>query len=244
MDRKQFIELMEYLEHKRMSSARRFRSYRPFEIEGIFQVIAEMSPGYMQHSRWELDRDVRDEDENYIMSVYRALRTSNDIAEEIGMLDLIEEYEELIISGMEIEDIPSHDIIALEQLGESNPKGALLAAYLNVKQRGKLSEKNCNELTIEQRLRSLEKKLRDAGEGGDTHSKDKKSADKPRPKRRWFKGLGKVAQGSALTLADVALAAGVLVLPVDPSTQTWGAIVSSVTGVGTALDGMGELRGE
>jgi len=160
------------------------------------------------------------------------------------MIEVLEEYGDLIIAGMEIGDIPHHDIVALEQLGEANPKGALLAAFLKVKATGSINGPSRNELSLEQRLERLEKCVADAEENNDAIALQKSSPDDRGPKRRWFKGLGKVAQGSALTLADVGLAAGVLVLPVDPATQTWGAIVSSVTGVGTALDGLGELRGE
>ena len=66
----------------------------------------------------------------------------------------------------------------------------------------------------------------------------------PKKSRRWFKGVGQIAQGSALSIADVALAIGVLKLPVSAETQTWGAIASVSTGIGTVLNGVGDLRNE
>lgn len=243
MDRKQFEELMEFLEQQRISKSGRFRKFHPLEYGHLLHLISEMSPGYIRHSRRLPDRE-DGIDQEYVESVRRTLRVSNDIAREIGMIEILEEYGDLIIAGMEISDIPHHDIVALEQLGEANPKGALLAAFLKVKATGSINGQSRNELSLEQRLERLEKCVADAEENSDAMALQKSSPDDRRPKRRWFKGLGKVAQGSALTLADVGLAAGVLVLPVDPATQTWGAIVSSVTGVGTALDGLGELRGE
>lgn len=243
MDRETFIELMEHLERERISRIERFRKLHPLEFGHILQIISEMAPGYMRYSRDLRSENSHDQDIEYVASVLRALRMSNDMAEEIGMTDVVDEFHELIISGMEIDDIPKHDIEALEQLGERSPKGALLAAFWKVKHRGSLSQGNFNEIDINGRLQKLERKLADVEEQRQIPTA-RKADDDRKPKRRWFKGLGKVAQGTALTLADVGLAAGVLVLPVDPTTQTWGAIVSSVTGIGTALDGAGELRGE
>jgi len=68
------------------------------------------------------------------------------------------------------------------------------------------------------------------------------SQNAPKKSRRWFKGVGQVAQGSALSIANVALAIGVLKLPVSAETQTWGAIASVATGIGTVLNGVGDLR--
>ena len=243
MDRKQFEELMEYLDQQRISKSHRFRKYHPLEYGHLMHIIAEMSPGYIRHSRNLPERDEGIAAE-YVESVHRTLRISKDIALEIGMLEVIEEYGDLIIAGMEIGDIPHHDIEALQYLGEANPRGALLAAFLKVKASGAMQSYEGNELSVEERLEKLERIVSDAHENESSTAFRKRDSDERRPKKRWFKGLGKVAQGSALTLADVCLAAGVLVLPVDPATQTWGAIVSSVTGVGTALDGLGELRGE
>lgn len=66
----------------------------------------------------------------------------------------------------------------------------------------------------------------------------------PQKSRRWFKGVGQIAQGSALSIADVALAIGVLKLPVSAETQSWGALASVAAGFGTLLNGVGDLRHE
>lgn len=234
---------MEYLERERIHRSERFRKFHPMEFGDILYIISQMSPGYIRHSRCLPSEDSHEEDIKYVESVRRALRIANDMAEEVGMIDVVEDFHELIIEGMQIEDIPRHDIEALEQLGERSPKGALLAAFWKVKQRKSLSGQDYNENDIISRLRRLEQKLAEF-EKRKKMPRESSTDDVRKPRRRWFKGLGKVAQGTALTLADVGLAAGVLVLPVDPATQTWGAIVSSITGIGTALDGSGELRGE
>jgi hypothetical protein len=62
--------------------------------------------------------------------------------------------------------------------------------------------------------------------------------------RRWWKGVGKVAQGVVMSLADVALAVGALPFEVSEETRSWGCIVSVTVGVGTMMDGIGDLRAE
>lgn len=66
----------------------------------------------------------------------------------------------------------------------------------------------------------------------------------PKKSRRWFKGLGQIGRGAALSIGDIALAVGTLHLPVSPETQTWGSLVSATTGIGMIFNGIGELRNE
>jgi hypothetical protein len=66
----------------------------------------------------------------------------------------------------------------------------------------------------------------------------------PKKSRRWFKGLGQISQGAALSIANIGLAINVFKLPVSPETKTWGAIASVTTGIGTVLNGIGDLRNE
>jgi len=243
MTRDEYRELMEYLAEERLRRSRSWR-HRHFlmEMELYDELIEEMAPGYatrgLDHRR-DIAHDAR-----YIRAVRRTLDRSTDIAEDIGMLDIIEEYDGLIIEGMLFEDLPAQDLDALRRLGETNARGALLASFHKVKHRGSVNptQPQYERIEISKSLRSIETRL---GEVESTLRETTDDSPEPsRPSRRWFKGLGKIAQGAALTMADVCLAGGLLVLPVDPSTQTWGAIVSSITGVGTVLDGAGELRGE
>jgi hypothetical protein len=62
--------------------------------------------------------------------------------------------------------------------------------------------------------------------------------------RRWFKALGQICQGAAFSIANIFLAIGLLPFPVSPETTTWGAMVSTTSGVGMILTGMGDLRNE
>lgn len=68
--------------------------------------------------------------------------------------------------------------------------------------------------------------------------------DVPRKHRRWWKGLGQIAEGAALAVADVGIAVGAFKLPVSPETQTYGLVVSAAAGMGKIMNGLGDLRGE
>ena len=76
------------------------------------------------------------------------------------------------------------------------------------------------------------------------NSKQDRNGEPPKRSRRWFKGFGQIGQGAALSIANVALAIGAIHFPVSPETQTWGALASVATGIGTVFTGVGELRNE
>ena len=246
MKRKQFKKLMRYLAEQRLDTTSYLRR-RPKEMRDLHHLIKEMAPGYIVHSRQIRCRDSDDPSIEYVRSIRRSLRVSTDLATDIGMLDLLADYEDLILAGMQFNDLPKEDEKALRLLGEADPSGALLAAFLSVKHRqNHRRSSDENYRSIEEQLRSIEGRLDRVIEAAEQNSDLSlgRKAEKPPRSWRWFKGLGEIAQGTALTLADCGLAAGLIVVPVAPTTQTWGAIISSITGVGTTLHGIGELRGE
>lgn len=59
--------------------------------------------------------------------------------------------------------------------------------------------------------------------------------------RRWWKGLGQIVQGAGISLSDVAVVVGLGSAGVTPA---WAALVSVTVGVGTIMEGIGDLRGE
>jgi hypothetical protein len=112
-------------------------------------------------------------------------------------------------------------------------------------------ERQSRDLSLRQELRSVEEKLEKADaefqeqvDAATKHLPEATSKNFPKKSRRWFKGLGQISQGTALSIADIGLAISVLKLPVSPEAQTWGAIVSVITGIGTVLNGIGDLRNE
>ena len=135
---------------------------------------------------------------------------------------------------MKMERMPPQEVDVMRQLGSSEPEAELSALVYIVKSKSK-SKYSCNDLKVSRQLESLEQKLEEL----------KKNSDKPPKKsRRWFKGLGQIAQGSALSIANISLAMGAISIPIAAETAGWGAIVSSITGVGMVLNGVGEFRGE
>jgi hypothetical protein len=66
----------------------------------------------------------------------------------------------------------------------------------------------------------------------------------PEKHRRWWKGLGQIVQGAAIAGADIGVAIGVLHVPIPDGGETYGVVMSVVAGVGTVMNGVGDLSGE
>jgi hypothetical protein len=108
-------------------------------------------------------------------------------------------------------------------------------------------ERQNGDVSVRQELKNCEKELDQAKQKfrkGLEMEDAEPSQEVPKKSCRWFKGVGQIAQGSALSIAHVALAIGVLKLPVSAETQTCGAIASETKGIGTILNGVGDLRNE
>jgi hypothetical protein len=156
--------------------------------------------------------------------------------EESGLLEVYDSFYADIVRGMKVEHMPSQEFEVMRQLGSNNPERDL-SAMIHITKSRRMYELNDLQITfrlkdLEEKLALQEKKLRD------------QENNQPKKSRRWFKGLGQIAQGSALSIANIALAMGALAIPVGSETAGWGAIVSSITGVGMVLNGVGEFKGE
>ena len=174
-----------------------------------------------------------------VNDVSNELRHSDRLLEETGFLDALDAHYDEIVEGLSAEDFPQEELRILKALGSDDPERDARALIFILKaRRARFSGERTrvrNELSrVEEQVSAEAEAIRGDGDI---------SPDARKP-RRWFKGLGQIAQGAALSLADVGLAIGVLHFPVSPETQTWGALVSVTTGVGTVLAGAGDLRGE
>ena len=173
------------------------------------------------------------------------VRWNNRLAEESGFLDAIDSHYNEIVDGLDVELFPESEIELLQEFGFKHPKSNLRGIIYLLKSRNKDKYRSRNEMSVSSALKYTVDKLSDAQ--NDFKEPDKEiitKEEKPKKSRRWFKGLGQIGQGVALSIGDIALAAGMLKFPVSPETQTWGALVSATTGVGMILNGVGELRGE
>lgn len=168
------------------------------------------------------------------------VRRSDHLAEEAGFLDAIEGHYPEIVAGMKLEHFPEADLVLLRDLGSDDPKRDIQAVIHILKARQpppQFRDQPSIRTELSQGEEQLSSAVAEMQAGKDKPETTKKS-------RRWFKGLGQVAQGAALSLADIGLAVGVLQFPVSPETQTWGSLISTTTGVGMIMTGVGELRAE
>jgi hypothetical protein len=172
---------------------------------------------------------------------------SRRIADEAGFLDACESHAPEIASGLATVHLPDVDKELLREMGSPNAEVELRSLVYRAKSRMEAGDRLLQELGLRQELRHAEEILKkDTAEfGTDVQTeKGRPPEEVPRRSRRWFKGLGQIGQGAALSIANVALAIGTLHLPVSPETRTWGAIASVATGIGTVLNGVGDLRNE
>lgn len=160
-----------------------------------------------------------------------SLEFSNRTTEEAGFLDAFEDHTHEIIAHLQPSHIPEAEKEVLKDMGSLDPAVELRALVSQAKASLNKIEQSTREVSARQQLRRAEERL-------------KETEQAPRKSRRWFKGLGQIAQGSSLSIADVALAVGALKFPVSPETQTWGAVASVATGLCTILSGIGDLRNE
>jgi len=176
-----------------------------------------------------------------------SLHFSNRVAEEAGFLDAIEPHVNEILNGLEPHHLPDADKEVLREMGIPNPEMELQELILFAKTSRDRWERMAREVSIRQQLHALEERLeRTQKDFEKIKQSEKEENQQPQTKksRRWFMGLGKISQGAAISIANVALAVGALKFPVSPETQTWGAVASVTTGIGTIFSGVGDLRNE
>lgn len=249
MDEKEYEKFMTYLynEYVKSQSKRRFRKHFHYMDSGNFDWEWERLVKVSNLLRY-INHHCTDEDEIYRTiqneriaqlpeELRNGARTNRHMLVESGFLEAIDAYYDEIVKGMKVEHMPPQEIEVMRQLGSSDPEAELSALVYIVKSKSN-SKYSCNELKVSQQLESLEQKLEQQIQGL------QELKDVPKKSRRWFKGLGQIAQGSALSIANIGLAMGAISIPVAAETAGWGAIVSSITGVGMVLNGVGEFRGE
>jgi len=156
---------------------------------------------------------------------------------ETGISDSIEEFFEEIVDGMDVDDIPEQDLIALRQSGSQDPKQECQLSILRLKRKKEIVIKRKEtsfSFTIKESVDRLERRK---------ERLQKSNSNEP-PKKKLFKGLGTICKGAMLTVVDVSLVAGMWPTGLPTEATTVGAVVSLTTGIGDILIGVGEMRGE
>lgn len=253
MDEKEYEKFMTYLynEYVQSQSKRRFnKHFHPMEFghwgwEWERLVKASNLLRYINHHCSDKDEIYRTIQKERIArlpdEIREGARANRRMLEESGFMEAIDDYYDEIVGGMKMDHMPPQEIEVMRQLGSGEPEAELSALIYIVKSKSN-SKYSCNELKVSRQLENLEKQLEQQTQ--ELKELKENSEKQPQKSRRWFKGLGKIAQGSALSIANVGLAMGAITIPVAAQTAGWGAIVSSITGVGMVLNGVGEFRGE
>ncbi len=251
MDEKEYESFMKYLyqECVQTRNFRRFRKhYHPMEwgYESDRLISASNLLRYINHHCNEEDEIYRTINRKRIeqlsSEVREGIRLNRRMLEDSGFMDVIDSHYFEIVDGMKLEHMPQQELQIMRELGSNDPESELSALMSIVKSRTKSNHSYNQEVRTSQQLKNIEERL---DQQQDKLKELKKEPDdQPKKSRRWFKGLGQIAQGSALSIANVALTMGAITIPVATETASWGAIVSSITGVGMVLNGVGEFRGE
>jgi hypothetical protein len=186
------------------------------------------------------------------------VRFHYDIAEDSGILDLFDRDYNTLIAGIHTSDLPDEEAEILTMLGFGDIAVHLPGIlYMARSQAGQYSDESFrHKLTAlnetlhqtggQHRSRSLDVeespriRMRKPGEPEPPEQPVPPEVRKP---RRWFKGVGQIVQGAAISLADIGLAAGALRLPAV-QVAGLGTIASCAAGFGLISGGIGELRAE
>lgn len=172
------------------------------------------------------------------------VRMNKRIASDAGFLSAVEDHFAEILDGMVPEYFPPEELEILQELGSQNPKVELAGIIYLLKARKTYLVSSTKEVSVSKQLDQVVERLSKEQKRFKEETEEQNREISERPGRRWFKALGQICQGAALSIANVGLAVGLLPFSVSPETKTWGALLSTTSGVGMILTGVGDLRNE
>jgi hypothetical protein len=197
-----------------------------------------------------------------IEGVRDAERAAWRMAELSGFEQLLDDpYVTDIASGLSSDHLPPVDEAVMREIGSQNPR---LELHMLVSQGKKLLERGwrleegegsrSRRVFVDHEgkrtpwLAEIDHRLSDAQKEIDRFDTQRAEASdtqrEPPRSRRWFKGLGQIAQGAALTIVNIGVASSLFHFPISPEAQTLGAITSVIAGFGSMTAGIGDLRSE
>jgi hypothetical protein len=224
-------------------------------------ILRSIAAGLEPYDNYRLERLSQ-----MLRDVAGGLEANSNVLERTGFAEVIDSDFEIIARGMRPEHLPPEEAEALRTLGFSHTADHLPGLLYVVRHRAEVNPlretppSRALERTAEaiadaaedhDRLAEIEQRLAAMEQADDSEITPNRARERleqetsqKRKPRRWFKAVGQIVQGTAMSLADIALAAGVLRFKVPEETRTWGALVSVTVGVGTIINGAGDLRGE
>ena len=188
----------------------------------------------------------------------QAVRRSSEVLREVDLLPLLDHQYDLMAEHLRVTDLPPQEIPILAAHGFDINENDLVRVIYRVRHTS--HPRSHREITPSRAFSQAQESLQEAqnvyaqneanqrqhavaiAEAEGTQGRRPQPPERKKP--RVFKGLGQLVQGAAMTLADVGLAVGAFPFPVSPETQSWGALASITAGVGSVMNGIGDLRGE
>jgi len=180
-----------------------------------------------------------------IIDIRNGVNTAKRLAEATGFLDALDQYFDVMIDCLRAEHFPAGELDLLRSLGSTNPEKELEVLVFVLKARkpyrpilDRWENPPLTSIRVSEQLQRLQGELQDAS------TQVSFTPDQRHKPIRWFKSLGQIGTGAAMTIFDVMAAASLLPFPVDPASQSYGAMLSVVGGIGQILNGYGEWRNE
>lgn len=250
----------EYLHYDRYEFKRRVASRDQMEFDEFSNALRllKRSNEVLEFIR-ETDRDVYATFRRISELLYTAahgIDHTRRILEETGFLDMLDDHFDTVMRGLDSRGLPKNEAEVLAMLGFDHLASMVhadvdLIAY-EWKRESSYAAMMGRELrdakpatyTFDAASRQIRHHAKEIDETTKERPEDQQDPPAPRRPRRWWKGVGQIVEGAALAAVDVGMAAGVLVFPVNPETQSYGAVISVTGGVGKMLNGVGDLRGE
>ncbi|MQS10997.1 hypothetical protein F7Q99_01545 [Streptomyces kaniharaensis] len=184
--------------------------------------------------------------EGIIGNVNAGTRFQIRLAEDVGIMEVMDEHFQDLAAGLRAEHLPSSEADILSSLGFPRVAAQLPGLVCSVKIFSRNRRSFLDEVPVSQQLRDLADRLERARGEHQAAAARSEQEEQPsiRRKRKWWTGLGKVVTGSAISISDMALGIGLLPFEVSPETKSWGALSSAALGIGQVLEGVGAIRGE
>jgi hypothetical protein len=250
MTKEEWRELVKHIYHQSIEPKIRQhrKNFHPFHWVEDFPYGVDRLMRAMRALRFIEANFDEDDDLTKYLTLEFLQRTLDELSEglnlnrryvmDTGIAEVIEEFFEEIVDGMDTGDIPEQDIEALKLSGSVDPRAELQLSMMRLKKKKEIIIRRNKEGSISYTVKQSEERIQRRKE------QIKESNSNRPPRKKIFKGLGSICKGAMLTVVDVSLVAGMWPLGLSVETTTVGAVVSITTGLGDILNGVGEMRGE
>jgi len=200
--------------------------------------------------------------EKLLRDTAQGVRANSSVLGDLGIADVIDREYSTIARGMRPEHLPPEEADLLRRFGFPDVADHLPGVLYMVREHAEASASRQREMPPSIEMGNLIERLDQAAKGHNrlgeieeelaalkrsqesgspvSNRLDDEAASIKKP-RRWWKGIGQIVSGVGISLGDAAVAVGLGTAGVAPA---WGALISVTVGIGTAMGGIGDLRGE